>query len=480
MKNKDNIYRCDLLPNRMNAGKEFLVRDLFKAWRDIAKLISKEQIVLFFTTGRFNKMFKSPAGKSILPAAHIQMVRHQVVGILDSYKSNLQNAFTYIVNYSALPSEVKHQLHYINRWSAWYSPEPVEMKDGVVPHGTRKLARKIMGHLLKCYRWPGMDRINMIIDQRGIAFTKAQDSAFPYWIRLSTLQKGKPIWIPVQSYPYFEARTSGKAKTIQANMDRDGVIRFGILSDVSDEIKKSRAKYHPLCEEMSLDLGLKTLFATDQGALLGRGWFDVLKTYDSKISSLAAYRQKNGLKVRSPRYNRHAQQLRGFIRSEVNRILNHLIDTRRPARLIVERLNFRHPELSKRLNRLIQNFGKKAVADKLNDLKEKFGIEVEERNPAYSSQECCICGYVDKRNRPSQEAFKCLWCGSTRHADGNAAVVLKVRRSHPELSSPWRRKADILGELVRRFTERYTRLRGGPADPRLSNSCFKEWAASVT
>lgn len=38
-------------------------------------------------------------------------------------------------------------------------------------------------------------------------------------------------------------------------------------------------------------------------------------------------------------------------------------------------------------------------------------LEIVELNPAYTSQECYSCGYVDKSNRQSQSEFKCKCCG---------------------------------------------------------------------
>jgi putative transposase len=48
------------------------------------------------------------------------------------------------------------------------------------------------------------------------------------------------------------------------------------------------------------------------------------------------------------------------------------------------------------MNRLIQNFGKRYVREKLQSLNELFGIEVMEVYFAYSSQECSSCGYIER------------------------------------------------------------------------------------
>src|SRR5690606_4172403 len=167
-------------------------------------------------------------------------------------------------------------------------------------------------------------------------------------------------------------------------------------------------------------------------------------------------------------------RLRGFIRSEVNRVLNRIIERDRPAHLVLERLNFRAPGLSRRMNRLLQNWGRAVVRQKLQDLEEKYGVAATVVNAAYSSQECSACGYVDARNRDG-ERFRCLWCERQILADVNAARIIGRRRSLP-IGSGLVTKAGVLQEAVRHFLERYPRPKQGrsgpegrPADPRRTN-----------
>ncbi|MEO3858663.1 transposase [Acrocarpospora sp. B8E8] len=51
----------------------------------------------------------------------------------------------------------------------------------------------------------------------------------------------------------------------------------------------------------------------------------------------------------------------------------------------------------------------------------RAGVALVYVDPAYTSQECCRCGHVDKRNRPDRETFACTSCGFAEHADVNAA-----------------------------------------------------------
>lgn len=189
------------------------------------------------------------------------------------------------------------------------------------------------------------------------------------------------------------------------------------------------------------------MFGTDKGDLLGRGFLARLRYFDRRITRLARYRQRHGLRVRSPRYDREVQRLRGFLRETINRVLNRVVERDAPRRLIVERLHFRRPELSRRMNRLVTNAGRALVRAKLDDLGERYGVEVVEVQAAYSSQECADCHYVDAKNRRG-ETFRCGRCGVTRHADVHSPRTLRSRRSRLAEGGLGLTKAATLRALV--------------------------------
>jgi putative transposase len=58
---------------------------------------------------------------------------------------------------------------------------------------------------------------------------------------------------------------------------------------------------------------------------------------------------------------------------------------------------------------------------------EREGVPEQVVDPRNSSRECCECGHVDKRNRPTRDQFCCLQCGSRKPADWNAAIVISGR-----------------------------------------------------
>jgi putative transposase len=55
------------------------------------------------------------------------------------------------------------------------------------------------------------------------------------------------------------------------------------------------------------------------------------------------------------------------------------------------------------------------------------GVAFVEVNPAYTSQMCSACGWVDKKNRRSQAVFECGRCDFVGHADHNAAINIAAR-----------------------------------------------------
>lgn len=203
--------------------------------------------------------------------------------------------------------------------------------------------------------------------------------------------------------------------------------------------------------ELAFDIGLCTLFATSDGELLGQHWLDKLLQYDKKMITLLADRQyifsktkeRNKKRpkqvvfnIRSSRYDALIRQIRGFIKTEINRVLNHYFENKCLSLLdkgfylktvIIESLHFNNPNLSKKLNRIIKNFGLKLFKDKLEALSKQYRFEVVEVNPAYSSQQCLNCDYVDARNRVKQKVFNCSCCGFTMNADIKAAKVLLKR-----------------------------------------------------
>ena len=458
--------------------------DMLAHYRKGAVLLGREQWRLFFETGKFNKNHdadKITFAAVIGAANRVQMCRRQVVAQLQGWVSNCSNYFHTTISRSNLHPDTKHMLYVINQMGVWFLRNDVVMRETgeIIPVEIRKIAQSIMRHIMRRHRRPNLSHISMWLDHRAASIsipTKAnQAGKVAWWVNLSTMENGQRIDVPLINYKHHKNRAGRVTNGLQVNYSRDAVLSFGIVTDMGETCAKMRADYDG-AGVISLDFGLSTMFATSEGQLLGQGWLKRLRRYDDLMTMIAACQRRQGSKPSdSKRYRKLVVAMRGFVRTEVGRVMNRLVEQGKPKELMLERLDFRNPHLSKRLNRLIQNCGRSVIQIKLVDFEQRFGIKSIEVNPAYTSQTCSnpSCGYVDKRNRRSQDTFQCLWCGHKLHADLNAAQSIKQRRALP-IGSVFQSKAVVLAELVRQFRERHTGSRDAPADPRLTNPYFNK------
>lgn len=290
----------------------------------------------------------------------------------------------------------------------------------------------------------------MALDEKvAMVADSGNKSLVGYWVKLSTFEARKPIMLPVAKNKYYESIKGSRANFIQLNKDRNGYFSVSFIKDVAPKQVAFKT------DRVSIDLGLTNLLTFNDGSMYGRTYLSSrLKDYDKKISTLCARLQRNGVRPRSSRrYRKLVDSLRAFLKNEIGRVMNKALNRFMPKHIVVERLNFQSQRLSKRLNRLIGNFGKSIVKAKLNDFSEKYETTIEEVNPAYTSQTCSSCDYVDKKNRRSQSVFICACCGLKLHADINAARCIDTRSSS-SIANIYKSKAFILDKLVTRFIER--------------------------
>lgn len=422
------------LQHSANPGKIKKVISVVKSYRDLAGSLAREQWVLFHKTGLFNEDLEVKHVQTPLSARYKQTCQYQAVGMLDSFIANRQNDFVTVARKSLLKEDVKHKLFIINRLRLWQATAPFsQLKHNMlIDVETQKLARKIWSHVLSLHKNPSMSHINMALDSKVALVSDnrfGETKHFDHWIRFSTLEKGEPVYLPIMSNEYYDNVPGIRKNFIQVNVSDNNTVSFSFIKDAP-----APTDYLPETDKLALDLGLSTLFASNHGDLWGRTFFSVLKKYDDVLTKLARNRQRQGLKPRSPKYDRLVDNIREFMKNEISRVLNRAVDIHKPAELVVERLDFRSPDLSRRMNRLLSMFGKSLVQRKLDSLKATFGITVTETNAAYSSQECSVCGYVDKNNRPTQKEFKCNCCHTGMHADVNAARNHHARSSDVEIN----------------------------------------------
>ena len=498
------MLRTYKLKHSINQGKQSKILTLLKEYRKVSDEIANRQWRYFYKNGRFNRDLEVNSIKSRLSKRYRQTAQYQVVAQLESYLGNRQNEFRDYIKSSNFDKETKVKLYYINKYKNWFS-QSIKMQNREIDEEIIKLSRRVIKNIFKKNRKPNLKFCNMALDAKvmeitpnGIkkvkkskklkdengefilnksgnpkvkTYTQKQDrkqSSFDYWIKLSTLDKGKKIYLPLSTNSYFEGIDGEISNFIQINFQQDidkidgerplatrhqteynsYKIDFCLIKNIEQE------QYQPKIDKLALDLGLNNLFATNIGELYGRNFSRLLKEYDKIITLLAQNRQKQKLKTVSKKYKKLINRIKAYLKNEINRVINALIQNNRPKEIIVERLNFTSPKLSKKLNRMLSNFGKSIIEEKFESIKEKYGIVITEVNPAYTSQECSRCGYVEKKNRKRQAKFICGFCGKKQNADINSSKNI-LARSSSHLKDIFAKRAFILDKTVTNFIERH-------------------------
>lgn len=295
-----------------------------------------------------------------------------------------------------------------------------------VPEEIMKFMRRLVKQARKSISLPDLSKVRTLKLDEKVANLEISKNAHhvDFWLKLSTLEKGKPVHIPLKNNPYYmELLKSGEHVPFVQVCLRDGKLTVSpILAHDKEPLRTNG-------EELGLDFGMVTMFTTSTGEQHGITTFTKLKIWDELLLARTKELQAQGKKLTSDSYyNSLQRRISSFIKNEIGRILNKLAN-KGYAVFVVEKLDFRGGGLSRRMNRLLARTYRKVIKDKLARLEEKFGITTVEVNAAYTSQECSKCGFVSKGNRKSQSKFSCTCCGHKVNADVNAARNIIKRRS---------------------------------------------------
>ena len=303
------------------------------------------------------------------------------------------------------------------------NPTKVELE---VPEEIMKFIRRLVKQARKLISLPDLSKVRTLkLDSRLASLEMSKNAHHvDFWLKLSTLNKGKPVYIPLKNNPYYkELLETGEKVDFTQICLRDKKLT------VSPILAHNKAPLRTNEEELGLDFGLVTMFTTSTGERHGIKTFIKLKIWDELLLARTKELQKEGKKLSSdPYYKALQSKIKSFFKNEIGRILNKL-GKKGYAVFVVEKLDFRYSNLSKKMNRLLTRTYRKVIKNKFVRLEEKYGIRTIEVNAAYTSQECSKCGYVSKENRKSQSRFACKCCNYKINADVNAARNIVKRRS---------------------------------------------------
>ena len=132
------------------------------------------------------------------------------------------------------------------------------------------------------------------------------------------------------------------------------------------------------------------------------------------------------------RQEKNNKRSKWYLEQLVNELLNYC-EEKGYNHIVMENLNLKETK-SEAKNKDGINYNRIASLLHLNNIKyaikrlaNKRDIAVSWVNPKYTSQQCPICGHINKNNRITQEVFCCEKCFHNNNADINAAINIKNR-----------------------------------------------------
>lgn len=351
-----------------------------------------------------------------------------------------------------------HELNWLLRWPTHLAEI---LGGGIVVPNERKFADNDHWKLDRWLRTallrerPGQPRLGHALWFSADAMTsRASERAggrFPAWISLPTLEKGRPVRVPLAGAGIAHL---AEGKTLRVSIERDRLgrrrvaLRYALLLD-------------PVVRTGTLvagaDKGITTVLtltesdhehATSHGSTYGKALTDVasrlVRRNRGRIHALArSLETSDAQKTARIRAHNLGQNKRERRRAQAEARLRQLHNLAikdafrshpEVATLALEDLGFvSTTDRGSRENRRLARWAKGQLQRDLERLSEANGVGLKVVNAAYSSQACPTCSWTERANR-SGPAFRCRRCGTAGSSDAVAASNLRTRASDPEIT----------------------------------------------
>ena len=296
-----------------------------------------------------------------------------------------------------------------------------------------------------------------------VALEPSEDSCFDYWLKISSLEFRKLLFVPVKLADYHRQALEGKTinTSVQLNK-RDGT---WWLTLSYDEVVLVQTE--PDAPVVGIDVGIANFVTTSNGKHYGtfHGKLRERQKRDrEKRRRKAKLRQcleKKGAKSLPSTRSKSGQRLIRHVRQEINRAVNQCFAEHPAAQFAYEQLSVATMKHKARaMNAYMRASNLAHIPQQIAWNAAKRGVQATRVKSAYSSQECQRCHYPDQANRPDQQTFWCVVCGFQSHADLNAAVNIERRAGDIALQLCKDRKA--VKSLLMQRHEAWRKRHGWP------------------
>src|SRR5258707_14707970 len=288
-----------------------------------------------------------------------------------------------------------------------------------------------------------------------VVLEPSQDSTFDYWLTISTLEFRKQLLIPVKLADYHREALKGKAINSSVTLNKRGDGWWLTLS--YDQVVAVHTE--PSAPVVGVDVGIANFVTTSDGWHYGtfHGKLRERQKRDRekrrRKAKLRTCLEKKGVKKLPSTSSKSGRRLARHVRQGINRAVNQCFAEHEGCQFAYEHLSVATMKYKARaMNAYLYASNLGHIPKQIAWNAAKRGVAAIRVKSAYTSQECSVCHYVDRANRPDQQTFCCRVCGHSTHADLNAAINIERRLGDVELQACKDRKA-VKALLLQRHEE---------------------------
>jgi Putative transposase DNA-binding domain len=285
------------------------------------------------------------------------------------------------------------------------------------------------------WQTPTLKQRVMVANVNVVALEPSQESTFDYWLRISTLDKGTPIRLPVKLSAFHRRQLDGKR--INTNMTlRRKPSGWWLTLTVDEQIAATTTDESPV---VGVDVGIANFLTTSTGKHYGSFHGKLARRHQRdrekrrRKAKLRACLKKKGVSKLPSLTN---QRLARHVRQEINHAVNAFYADHAGYQVAYEELSVRTMHFkARRANPYLYSSNLAHLPRQIAWGAKKRGQIARAAWAAYSSQGCSRCQVISRANRPDQQTFCCQACGLSIHADLNAALNHRARFHDHEMQA---------------------------------------------
>src|SRR5713101_6470536 len=402
-----HIRLSEANPGKLDALDQLVV--VFQA-------LCQQYVTLWCTTAGTPDRYATPVFASQLSERWQRVAMQQAAGIAKSWNTNRQAA------YDAYLEEL-----------ADYAEAAARAESSGIPIGPKRTEP-----VWREWNVPELRVPSIQANANVVVIEPSEDSSFEYWLRISILDKGHPLRVPVKLAAYHkQALTEKKLNTSTTLYIRNGC--WWLTLSFDEEVPLQTEKDAPL---VGVDVGIANFLTTSTGKQYGTFHDKLARRHKRdrekrrRKAKLRACLKKKGVTKLPSTSSVTGQRLTRHVRQEINRAVALMILDHPDARIIYEDLSVACMRFKARsMNAYLYASNLAHMPEQIKWATAKRGMAAHTVKAAYSSQECSRCHYVNRANRVSQQTFCCVHCGYQDHADHNASLNLASRWGDQELAA---------------------------------------------